>query len=191
MDLGTAKPTPERDEVDYHLLDLVDPSEEFTVAQFQAAARARRRGRCLAARRARCSTSAAPGLYGRAVLDNFEIPGQYPEVRGAVRARRARRPDGVCTKSSSASIRWRASRMEPTNARRIVRALEVTLGSGPSVLLLRRGSSHLWSAFGSCRWACASSSASSTSASNERFRRVDGRGPARRGDARSRARPAD
>lgn len=40
MDIGTAKPTAEvRARVPYHLLDLVDPSEEFTVQQFQGAAR--------------------------------------------------------------------------------------------------------------------------------------------------------
>ena len=38
MDIGTAKPTAEeRARVRHHLIDLVDPSEEFTVAQFQAA----------------------------------------------------------------------------------------------------------------------------------------------------------
>ncbi len=40
MDIGTAKATPaERREVDYHLIDLVDQSEEFTVSEFQSAAR--------------------------------------------------------------------------------------------------------------------------------------------------------
>ena len=40
MDIGTAKPTPAvRARVPYHLVDLVDPSEEFTVQQFQRAAR--------------------------------------------------------------------------------------------------------------------------------------------------------
>ncbi|HZU79440.1 MAG TPA: isopentenyl transferase family protein, partial [Acidimicrobiales bacterium] len=41
MDIGTAKPSvEERAELRYHLLDLVDPAEEFTVRQFQHAARA-------------------------------------------------------------------------------------------------------------------------------------------------------
>ena len=40
MDLATAKPSrAERRAVRYHLLDLVDPGEEFSVAQFQRAAR--------------------------------------------------------------------------------------------------------------------------------------------------------
>ena len=41
MDIGTAKPTAdERADVPYHLVDLVDPAEEFAVQQFQQAARA-------------------------------------------------------------------------------------------------------------------------------------------------------
>src|SRR5690606_38854312 len=40
MDIGTAKPTPEeRRGVLHHMIDLVDPSEEFTVAQFAEAGR--------------------------------------------------------------------------------------------------------------------------------------------------------
>ena len=38
MDIGTAKPTPaERAEVPHHLLDLVEPTHDFTVAEFQHA----------------------------------------------------------------------------------------------------------------------------------------------------------
>ena len=40
MDIGTAKPTPaQRRAVPYHLIDLVDPDQEFTVQQFQAEGR--------------------------------------------------------------------------------------------------------------------------------------------------------
>jgi tRNA dimethylallyltransferase len=110
MDLATAKPTSqERAEVDYRLLDLVAPSEEFTVAQYQVAAREALGDVWSAERRA--LYVGGTGLYGRAVLDDLEIPGQYPEVRHDL--------DPVA-----------AGRMEATNARRVVRALEVTLGSG-------------------------------------------------------------
>src|SRR5690606_774849 len=41
MDIGTAKPTPrEREVVRHHLVDVVDPSEEFTVARYQQMATA-------------------------------------------------------------------------------------------------------------------------------------------------------
>jgi tRNA dimethylallyltransferase len=50
LDIGTSKPGPEaRAAVPHHLLDLVDPDEDFTVTQFQQAARAALEG--IAARR--------------------------------------------------------------------------------------------------------------------------------------------
>jgi tRNA dimethylallyltransferase len=127
MDIGTAKPSRvERAEVDYHLLDLVEPSEEFTVAQFQGAARD-------AVDEVWSSSDAVlyvggTGLYGRAVLDNLEIPGRYLEVRLQLEARVEGDLAGLYEQLGALDP-LAASRMEPTNARRIVRALEVTLGA--------------------------------------------------------------
>jgi tRNA dimethylallyltransferase len=67
------------------------------------------------------------GLYLQAITDGLEIPGQFPSVRAELDA------DG-----DTAALFGRledldpvaAGRMEPTNRRRVVRALEVTLGSG-------------------------------------------------------------
>jgi tRNA dimethylallyltransferase len=128
MDLGTAKPTlAERSEVPYHLIDLVEPSEEFTVAEFQ--------------REARDATSAiekaghrvlyvgGTGLYGRAVLDDLDIPGLYPEVRAALEPRAESELEVLYEELSRLDPRA-AGRIEATNARRVVRALEVTIGSG-------------------------------------------------------------
>jgi tRNA dimethylallyltransferase len=128
MDLATAKPTPEeRSEVSYHLIDLVEPSEEFTVAQYQ------RDARVAAEEVWQLGGSVlyvgGTGLYGRAVLDNLEIPGQYPEVRRELEAR-AGDELGALYEELTALDQVAASRMEPTNARRIVRALEVCVGSG-------------------------------------------------------------
>ena len=86
MDLGTAKPTrAERAEVNYHLLDLVDPSEEFTVAQYQRAARAAAADVWRAGHKV--LYVGGTGLYGRAILDNLARPGQYPNVRTLLEAR--------------------------------------------------------------------------------------------------------
>ncbi len=128
MDLATAKPTPsDRREVRYHLLDLVEPSEEFTVAQFQRAARAAARE--VWSRGHAVLYVGGTGLYGRAVLDDLEIPGRFPLVRRELEDRAAQDPGGVYEE-----LRQRdpiaAARMEPTNRRRAVRALEVALGSG-------------------------------------------------------------
>lgn len=126
MDIGTAKPTPaERAEVPHHLLDLADPWEDFTVAQFQAAF-----GQALAgieARGRRALLVGGTGLHLRAVVDDLQIPGRYSEVRGRLEAE----PDTPALHRRLADLdATAAGRMEPTNRRRVLRALEVTLGSG-------------------------------------------------------------
>ena len=68
-------------------------------------------------------------LYVQAVVDDLEIPGQYPGVRAALEA-------DAGTRALHARLTeldpLAAGRMEPTNRRRILRALEVTIGSGES-----------------------------------------------------------
>ena len=126
MDIGTATPTAaEQAEVPHHLVDLVDPSEEFAVAEVQARARAligEIRGR-----------GAVPvlvggtGLYVRAVIDGLKIPGRYPEVRATLEAD----PDTEALHRRLAALDpVAAGRMEPSNRRRVIRALEVAAGSG-------------------------------------------------------------
>jgi tRNA dimethylallyltransferase len=128
MDLATAKPTRiERTEVSYHLLDLVAPSEEFTVAQFQEVARAAAADVWRAGHKV--LYVGGTGLYGRAVLDDLAIPRQFPSVR-ALLDERAHDELPALYAELEALDPLAASRMEATNARRIVRALEVTLGAG-------------------------------------------------------------
>ncbi len=130
MDVGTAKPTRrERAELRYHLVDLVDPAEEFTVRQFQEAARA-----ALAAIEAkghRALLVGGTGLYLRAVVDDLELPGRWPELSAELE-RAADRPGGVPALHERLTVLdpLAATRITPTNRRRVVRALEVTLGSG-------------------------------------------------------------
>lgn len=127
MDIGTAKATrAQRRAVSYHLLDLVEPTHEFTLAQFQTAARA-----AVAAawsRGAAVLYVGGTGLYGRAVIDNLDIPGQFLDVRTALEARDehgADLYDELVRRDPAA-----AAKIHPTNRRRIIRALEVTVGSG-------------------------------------------------------------
>ncbi len=127
MDIGTAKPsTQQRRDVAYHLLDLVEPSEEFTVAQFQRAARAATQS--IEERGHRVLYVGGTGLYGRAVIDDLEIPGRYPAIRAELERRAS---DDLASLYDQLRDRdpVAASRMEPTNERRVVRALEVTLGA--------------------------------------------------------------
>ena len=128
MDIGTAKPTrAERAEVSYHLLDLVEPSDEFTVAQYQEAARLAAADVWRAGHKV--LYVGGTGLYGRAILDNLAIPGQYPNVRTLLEER-AKEELPALYGELEVLDPLAASRMEATNARRVVRALEVTLGAG-------------------------------------------------------------
>lgn len=131
MDIGTSKPGSEaRAAVPHHLLDLVDPDEDFTVAQFQEAARETLAG--IAQRGHHALLVGGTGLYLRALVDDLAIPGRYPEVAAALEAEL---DEG---RAGPADLHARlvdldpigAARMDPTNRRRVVRALEVTLGSG-------------------------------------------------------------
>lgn len=128
MDLATAKPTrAERSEVRYHLLDLVDASEEFTVAQFQRAARDAAQSVWSSQRLV--LYVGGTGLYGRAVLDDLALPGQFPALK-ALLEHRAVEELPALYEELRALDPVAASRMEATNARRVVRALEVSLGAG-------------------------------------------------------------
>jgi len=126
MDIGTAKPTPEQQaEVPHHLLDLADPAEDFSVARFQLAATAALAG--IEGRGHRALLVAGTGLYLRAVVDDLDVPGRYPAVRDELEAE----PDTAALHRRLAALdRDAAARMAPSNRRRVVRALEVTIGAG-------------------------------------------------------------
>jgi tRNA dimethylallyltransferase len=129
MDIGTAKPTAaERAEVRHHLIDLVEPTDDFTVAEFQRAYRDALAG--VAARGARALLVGGTGLYHRAVIDDLDLPGEWPEIRAryereAIRAGTPELHARLATIDPQA-----ASKIDPLNTRRVIRALEVCEGSG-------------------------------------------------------------
>lgn len=140
MDLATAKPTKEeRREVRYHLIDLVDPSEEFTVAQFQRAAR--EAADEIAGRGHHVLYVGGTGLYGRAVIDDLDLPGRYPAVRAELESRAKDDLPGLYAELLRLDP-LAAGRIEPTNERRIIRALEVTLGAGRPFSSFGEGLEH-------------------------------------------------
>ena len=126
MNIGTAKPTKaDQADVPHHCIDLVAPSERFTVAEFKVhAERARAE---IAAAGAHALFVAGTGLYLTAVIDNLQLPGEWPEVRAQLQAEsdvavlfaRLLELDPVA-----------AARTDKSNRRRIERALEVCIGSG-------------------------------------------------------------
>ena len=126
MDIGTATPTAaEREGIPHHLLDVCDPDDDYTVARYQRD--------CLAVladiedRGARALLVGGTGLYLQSVTDDFEIPARYPDARAVIEAE----PDDAVLHGRLVALDpLAASRIEPNNRRRIVRALEVTIGSG-------------------------------------------------------------
>jgi tRNA dimethylallyltransferase len=129
MDIGTAKPSPEdRAAVPHHCIDLVDAADDFTVTDFSAAAR-----QALSSIDDRGHAAvlvAGTGLYLRSVTDPMEVPGVWPDVRAELEARVERDGPNTLHQQLTTVDPAAAAKMEPTNARRVVRALEVVLGSG-------------------------------------------------------------
>ena len=128
MDIGTAKPSAaDQARTPHHLIDVVLPDEEFAVGEFQRLALA-----AIARIEARCAVPVlvgGTGLYVDAVIDELTIPGQYPVVRAGLEVE-ARTSLPLLYARLQSLDPLAASRMEPTNDRRIVRALEVTMGAG-------------------------------------------------------------
>jgi tRNA dimethylallyltransferase len=126
MDIGTAKASAaERAAVPHHLIDIADPSEDYGLARYQRDARAVLDD--IHARGKRAVLVGGTGLYLRAVVDDLDIPGRYAPVRTAIEAD----PDTAGLHRRLALLDpVAAARMEPGNRRRVVRALEVTIGSG-------------------------------------------------------------
>lgn len=130
MDIGTAKLSKaERGDVAHWMIDMVEPSESMSVARFAREADAVRRQ--LDDRGVVPLYVGGTGLYHRVVLDRMEVPGEFSDVRARLEAD-AETEHGVVelyerlAELDPVGVR----RIEPGNRRRIVRALEVTLGTG-------------------------------------------------------------
>jgi tRNA dimethylallyltransferase len=128
MDIATAKaPRWQREVVDHYLIDLLDPHEEATVSWFQEQAWTALDAITLRGQHA--VLVGGTGLYHRAVLDRLDIPKQYPSIRQDLETQAETDLPGLYERLVMLDG-LAASRMESSNARRIVRALEVCLGSG-------------------------------------------------------------
>ncbi len=125
MDIGTGKPTTaDQNQVPHHCLDLQDASERFTVADFQQ--HANEALTSIASRDGHALLVAGTGMYLQAVIDGFTLPGEFPEIRAELESLPVEELFGRL----SAVDPEAAAKIEPTNSRRLVRALEVCLGSG-------------------------------------------------------------
>ncbi|MDN5699722.1 MAG: tRNA (adenosine(37)-N6)-dimethylallyltransferase MiaA [Kocuria sp.] len=122
MDIGTAKlSVAERRGVPHHLLDIMDISEEASVARFQTDARAAIDD--VAGRGKVPILAGGSGLYVRAAVDAIEFPGTDPAVRA--------RLENELAEQGRGELLARLNDVDPQSAervkddRRLVRALEV------------------------------------------------------------------
>ena len=126
MNVGTAKPsTEEQSEVAHHLIDLVAPTESFTLVDFQNAYATALSE--ITKRDGIPVLVGGTGLYLRAVLDGLSPPPRFEDLANELER-----------ESNTEALHERlvgldptaAGRMESSNRRRIIRALEVTIGTG-------------------------------------------------------------
>lgn len=127
MDIGTAKPTiDERMGVVHHMVDVVEPSEEFTVAQFAAAGRP-----LLEDSSVPLVIAGGSGLHFRALVDPMTFA---PTDSGVRRQLEALEADEVRARLLTADP-GAGRHVDLDNHRRMVRALEITelTGKTPSI----------------------------------------------------------
>jgi tRNA dimethylallyltransferase len=141
LDIGTAKVTPEeRALVPHHLLDVADPREIYTVAQFQRES--------IAAINDILVRGHQPFLVGgsphyiQAVVDNLEIP--HIEPQPELRAQLAARSLAELLAQLQELDPQSAATIDRNNPRRVIRALEVCLASGKPFSQQRRVAEPLY-----------------------------------------------
>jgi tRNA dimethylallyltransferase len=134
MDIGSAKPSPEqRERVPVHLIDIRNPDEPFSAAEWKLAAETAIGD--IAERGKRAIVCGGTGMYVRALLDNWSMAGVAadPEIRAAL----TREAEQI----GLASLHERlarldpatAARLHPNDALRIIRALEVIAVTGTPI----------------------------------------------------------
>ena len=130
MDIGTAKPTPaQRRQRPHHLLDVVDPDEEFHAALFRKHALEAMEG--IRARGRNVLVAGGSGLYVKALCRGlFAGPGPDPELRADLEREFAERGPERLFERLGRLDPDAAARIHCRDRTRVVRALEVVLGTG-------------------------------------------------------------
>jgi len=124
MDIGTAKvPATERRGIRHHLLDVLDVTEEASVAAYQRDARAAIDD--IRARGAVPILAGGSGLYVSSVIFDFRFPGRDREVRARLEAELESSGPGLLFARLTELDPATAAKVDPANGRRIVRALEI------------------------------------------------------------------
>ena len=126
LDIGTAKPTPqELARVPHHLIDIINPDDDFSLAQYQglafkAIADIQKRGRLPL-------LVGGSGLYVKAVLEGWQIPGVSPDPEFRYNVEQRAGESGI-DELYQELVRVdpeAARKIDRRNVRRVIRALEV------------------------------------------------------------------
>ncbi|MBM3743072.1 MAG: tRNA (adenosine(37)-N6)-dimethylallyltransferase MiaA [Actinobacteria bacterium] len=124
MDIGTAKLSKnERQGIEHHLIDIMTVTEESSVAQYQAQARAKIDE--LISKGTPAIVVGGTGLYVKAILDELNFPDTNEEVRARLQ-RESESTGAMALHAKLAKLDPVAAAAIPAqNARRVIRALEV------------------------------------------------------------------
>jgi tRNA dimethylallyltransferase len=139
LDVGSAKATAEeRAEVPHHLVDVADPGEAFSAAEY--ARRARAALHDIAARDRLAIVAGGTGLYLRALLQGlFEGPSRDEALRRRLEGLAARFGDARLHRLLARVDPEAAARIGPRDRVRVVRALEVRHVTGRPISERQRG----------------------------------------------------
>jgi tRNA dimethylallyltransferase len=134
MDVGTAKPSPaEQARVRHHLIDLVEPDEEFTVARFTELADATIAN--AAARGVPLVATGGTPLYYKALFEGmFDGPAASSEVRDLLRLLSNEELHARLSQVDPPA----SARIHPNDTKRLIRALEVFELTGQPISSLQR-----------------------------------------------------
>jgi tRNA dimethylallyltransferase len=131
MDIGTAKPTPsERARVPHHLIDIADPDETLSLAEYQDRAYAAIDN--VLARNRLPLLVGGTGQYVQAIVEGWRIPrvAPHPNLREELEAKAERESPYALHDWLKQLDAEAAADIHPHNVRRVVRALEVCLVTG-------------------------------------------------------------
>ncbi len=134
MDIGTAKPTPEeRALAPHHLLDVVDPDEPFSLAEYLELATAALED--VWARGHQPLLVGGSGQYVWALLEGWTVPRLPPqrELRRSLEERAAREGADALHRELARVDPRAAAGIDPQNVRRVIRALEVYEATGQPI----------------------------------------------------------
>jgi tRNA dimethylallyltransferase len=124
MDIGTAKLSPaERRGVPHHLLDVLEVTQEASVAAYQRDARSKIDE--ILARDGVALLVGGSGLYVSSVIHDFRFPGTDAEIRARLESELAELGPGLLHARLRSIDADTAASVDPQNGRRVVRALEV------------------------------------------------------------------